>query len=521
MVYQTGRPVMPFCSTTALKIMSDEPISQLVERHSRKKPPNDGTGKARPHFALRRLVAPSLPSFRNTLKLAFWVEVKLMNDRDKPIAKERAILYLADGTSIELKTDDNGTVRFDNLPMFLDQNYPAEDVLTPAVQFPDILEEWSMPFGDYLKRSYSSVEHERHADGMVRFIPVNTAASPVWINVMAEDQKFQHFRDAYTANKAVYTPAKPAHYVHPVWNWGKGAFCNQHVNFFLGYWFNYNKQFTDRGRTGDMLDLTMNDSQDSGHKGFPGYTDFLSPIAGFQGTTSQWKHQTVHYIRMARYFDWDGDPTADGINLLNSLGDINVYSLSDITWSAGQAVKRTAAAQDIRTWLRHLPEDHVRRGGLTNDQIKHLLDVNVWQVAWDADEDDADDAGLLHTLYQHGYLNTDHHAGIIYRPAAAATATTAPATASNPNAGGAQPAATPPPYLTFSADGYKKPSGSYTEGPIVPRELKGLISSRHDSFLHLAIWSTKALRPGGYPPTSVTGTIVDLEQPPRPIVWVK
>ena len=70
----------------------------------------------------------------------------------------------------------------------------------------------------------------------------------------------------------------------------------------------------------------------------------------------------MEYIRLARYFDRDsGEPNDDGKRLLDSLGPINVHSLSDI-----KSDKRPDAEKAIRDWLRKPKADN----GLSEDQIK-------------------------------------------------------------------------------------------------------------------------------------------------------
>src|SRR5579871_2235221 len=113
---------------------------ELGQRKRRKRPPVEGNGMRLPRFAIPRLVAPNMPNGHNTLTLDLWLEVKVINDRGRPIADERCQLCLADGSIMEQKTGADGLVRFNDIPLFLDQNYPWEDVFQPAFSLPDILE---------------------------------------------------------------------------------------------------------------------------------------------------------------------------------------------------------------------------------------------------------------------------------------------------------------------------------------------------------------------------------------------
>ena len=76
----------------------------------------------------QHLVAPNLFTLHNTLRLALWVEIKLVTDNYQksqgieifdervPIKNELCRLHLADGSIREKRTDDDGLARFDGLP---------------------------------------------------------------------------------------------------------------------------------------------------------------------------------------------------------------------------------------------------------------------------------------------------------------------------------------------------------------------------------------------------------------------
>ena len=367
---------------------------------------------------------------------------------------------------------DDGLVRFEDLPLFPDQNYPRPDIFQPAFQLPDILEEWIQPCGDFSKRTYASQDQGPHADGMIHFVP-----------------------------------------------------------------------------TGEMLDLTVNDSQDSIHKHFPGYNEFLNQIDGLEGKTLKFHGQEIPYIRIGRYFDYDtGAPAEAGAQLMTALGDFNVYSIADMT--SGKHPKtgerHKAAVKAAKRWLVSLPSSNDTRNGRTNAQIQALSDDDIWRIVWSLQDDDDDDARLLRTLYgsfecedpncpanSHDYINWDHHAGILYRNPARGTEMEImqalaghlqqnfdnAADGAGNNQSGGSPAPAPELY-TFSADGYKKADGSYTMGAIVPKRFSDVLKDTHrHGFFHLALWSAKDLRPGGYPPADATDSAIDLDQPSRPIQW--
>src|SRR6185436_14029189 len=112
---------------------------------------------------------------------------------------------------------------------------------------------------------------------------------------------------------------------------GLGSVCNQHINFFLGYMFNYNADFTTAGSATVMsvLPVFSSDKHKFGNIKHRGYLEYLEPVTGYgsaegkayePGDASTWptedkwtkSYKTIEYIRMARYFDFaTGDPTAE------------------------------------------------------------------------------------------------------------------------------------------------------------------------------------------------------------------
>jgi hypothetical protein len=442
-----------------------------------------------------------------------WVELYVVDDRvvgdgastanPVPIADERCFLF-SEGVptfSKEGRTDARGFVRFDKLtpttPGQKDRYY---------VQFPDILEEWKdRETATSKKKNKKFTYHGKHydqklADGVIHPVQQEQKEQYVPVNQLTEEEKFQHFRDAYVENKAIYVASSPRRFdtgTHR-WSWGKGSVCNQHVNFFLGYWFNYNAKFTTKASQGAMLDLVLNSSHDDQavdrvgkkvKKQFLGYREFVEPVAGsptfagkrFSARRDPGYNDNTNYLRISHYFDFDtGNPNDDGRQLIDSLADYNVYSVGDNTWGGETKAKHTAAEKDIKKWLKGLDGDDLRRGGKSDEQIDKLSEDDTWKMVWDLDEADPDEARLLKAFYN-SYVDRDHHAGLLLR-----------------RAPGNRPPADLQPgedyeLWTFSADGSK----TWTP-PIIMREFAGEVTKRRKGFFHLAIWRIKSLRSGGY-----------------------
>jgi hypothetical protein len=462
--------------------------------------------------------APNESDF-NTLHLTLSAEARITNDRGRPLANERCILWLADGTKREARTDGNGVVRFDGLPLLCDLRSPAADIDRPALQLPDVLEEWpAKPIGDFGKDgSY------RTRDGMVHFVPVETPKHPLSINRLTEEEKFQHFVSQYVDNGARYWSSnlkkrydETAHR----WTWNHGAVCNEHVNFFLGFWFNYNGGFTKEAIQTGMLCQVMYSSErhnfatNLSHRG---YSDFLEPVEGFgtkvrpQSPLPDAKHwnkawTNIEYIRVGKYLDRTTGNTrnARGAQLLSSLANFNVYSVADI-----KSKKAASAVSDVRGWLKahkgkaiglvqgqsatHVPTDS------EIDNVSLVPNDKIWERVDELDDADTDDAKLIKTLKNH--VTWDHHCGVLVRRAP----------------GGGPPGAAPPyEWWTFSADGSKNSSN----GPLIIMK-KFADADLDRRFFHIGIWKLKSLRPGGYSPLEAEANAggLSIDEPPRHIHW--
>jgi hypothetical protein len=461
-----------------------------------------------------RLVAPTGDggTGHNTIRLTTWFELRLLSPRAKPLVGERCQMFDPTGKVVEKKTDKDGVVRFDELTFIPPAGASFDDVASPAVIFPDILEEWvPAPAGDFGKHAGERDDY-RKRDGAVYFVPKLETRTDVTFVRLPEDQKLQHFMDAYVDNKAHYDTAHPNSYAAGDcrWNWGKGSVCNQHVNFFLGYWFNYNDKFTTRGSATVMSVLPMfsSDNHKFGTVTHRGYLEFLEPVNGYGaalGTAydpdddstwpkvSEWSKTFRHfeYIRIARYFDWTTqDPTSDGQALIDALGSVNVYSLSDI-----KQKDAADAEKAIRAWLKKHRAS--KANNQTDQQIDGKSSTALWEIAFDLDDGDNEDLELVTTL--RGKITWDHHAGVLLVRA---------------KGGGPVTAATKEKELwTFSAD------GATTPGPlIVFKKLADADLKRR--FVHLGIWRCKALT-GGFAPADAADNEghVSIDNPPRFIHW--
>lgn len=492
-------------------------MPETEDREKRKKP-----GSSKPimppeiELPLPRLVAPSLMATKNTIRFLTWVEIRLVNDHDKPIVDEKVCLYRADGVVLERKTDQDGVARFDDLPLFLtDLSVIQEDVYQPAVFFPDILEEHKdKPPGEFGKNDGARDDHRKH-DGVVHFVRAEQARFTVKIASLTEEEKLQHFVHAYVDNAARYQAASPGDYKtkEKRWSWGKGAVCNQHVNFFLGFWFNYDASFSASGSGTAMtcLPLYSSERHDFGSTKHRGYLEFLAPVNGYgaafdtvyspadpsaipapKSYGKAYRH--VEYIRMSKYFDKStGAPrdTDEAKAFVSALGKINVYSVAD----NNKAEERKSALDAARAYLKK----HKAELGLTDKQIEGKTDGQLWEFIWDLDDADAGQAALIKAL--RGYLNYDHHAGILLKRAKGGGPLT-----------GAEGEEVE--LWTFSADG----SLNSVPGPVIVMKKFADVVKGTKSY-SLAIWSTRALRDGGYAPAVENAGKVDTEEPPRFIHW--
>jgi hypothetical protein len=484
------------------------------ERAKRKRP-GKGTPAPPPgklELPLLRLAAPTTAQAHNAIRLSTWFELRLLSAHGNPLVDERCQLFDPKGKLVEKKTDKDGVVRFDGLPLLPPEGSDWNDVARPAVIFPDILEEWeAKPEGDFGKHDGERDDY-RKRDGTVHFVPKLEARTDITFNVLTMEQKLQHFIDAYVDNGARYDTAKPNSHsaAERRWNWGKGSVCNQHINFFLGYMFNYNASFTTRGSATVMsvLPLFTSDNHKFGTTTHRCYLEYLQPITGYgsafgtaydPGDDSTWPTEknwsktfrSIEYIRIARYFDYASNaPTDEGNKLIDALGEINVYSMSDI-----KQKDQAAAEKLIRAWLKKHRAS--KANGETDAKIDKRSAASLWELAFDLDDADKEDQELIKSLKDK--VNWDHHAGILLV---------------REKGGGLLTATSKEKELwTFSAD------GASTPGPLIVKK-KFADHDLRRKFLHLGIWRLKALT-GGFAPAEAKDNAgkISIDLPPRFIHW--
>jgi hypothetical protein len=407
-----------------------------------------------------------------------WIEVRVVNDRRKPLANEACVLYLDRNpkTKLTKTTNQNGVVRFDDLSESVsDFHLQLIDVLEAWKQAPPKDEVWIPKPGDYRKK-----------DGTAHAVKPCIAADEqtVVIDRLTEDEKFSHFHDAYVDHGAYYKASNPRNFVDspPHWKWGIGAVCNQHVNFFLGYWYNYNAQFTTAASATYMAALPTLTSEKQavttpdGVIKHRGYLEFVEPVG-----RSNWyyEHPSVktkwYYIRAGEP-NFDRKTRAPRADLSAALGSFNVYSIADITKKASQS----AAVGKAKTWFGKHPE-YLPQG----KAAASLTDEQVWDLVWDLPEKNAQEAALL-TSMRNG-LVPDHHCGVLLKR--------------------------PDELKTFSAD-------SPTKTEIVMRSF-GKVDLTKRKLLYLGFWRLKPLRKGGYAPLDAEPNAggISIDNPPRFIEW--
>lgn len=484
------------------------------------------------HLLRPNLVLPQLdlktPEGRALTQTGLWVEIQLLSDREKPIPDERVLLAWTPGALREARTNAEGIVRFTGLELRLDVSEPGSDM--PRVILPDILEEHTPQL---LPSSFKGRGggDDRRRDGAVRLIPWGTARFPVIVRGLTAEEKFLHFHDAYVDHGAKYGTGKGNDYYKKDrrWSWSKGSVCNQHVNFFLGYWFNYNEHFTARGSGTFMINLPLYDSaihdfrplkqqkadpkkdtsKETVSRHHRGYREFLEPVTGLgisvnpaydpakpdtvpASGNNEAASRVTEYIRLSEFFNEDGTAQASARSLIDALAPFNVYSIASIHGAA----KEEKALDAVRAWLKK----HKATLKLDDKGIEKLKPAALWTRVWKLRRDADPDRELWHQL--RGMLDFDHHAGIVLKR----------------GPGKSDPTDVPPEQLelwTFSADGTLS-----SARPIVLRPF-GTAVAKGSHFKHLAFWKLKALRPGGFIPLSTEQNAagISLETPPRFIHW--
>lgn len=506
--------------------MIDDLAPDQYERSRRSRPGTSGNtgalGGVSFRLSQRQHIAPNLPSNHNTLKLGTWVEAKIVTNRLReidripifdertPIKNELCLLFVPDGTIREARTNNDGVVRFDGLPI-ASSDGSAENVMKPGLVLPEILEEWvgdsnptsAKPAGNFGKNRGERDDY-RQRDGCVHFVPVMTPEFEICVNNLTEEQKYRHIRQAYSDHRALYGSARP--HIEPTpgnharWEWGRGAECNEHVNFFLGYWFNFNSQFTYDATKTTMGTIMAYDSSAAAsqiHPNHRGYREFLEPITGFgppaprdparghpSGADYNSHYLFLDYIRIDhRFFDRTQHyrPTAKGNALIAALADFNVYSVSNLN--------------------QKVDDKNAVVNALQNHGYPAATVATAGDIIWDLDENVPDDYRLIHVLEnltrmihtpqgpkQIQVMNWDHHGGILMKRGTD--------------------------LFTFSADGDSTHHRPIDEKPFGHSDM-----SRW--FFHLAISKIKPLRNGGFSPEEVstnTGQI-SIDEPPRFIDW--
>ncbi len=415
-----------------------------------------------------RTVAPCPP---------LWIELTVVNDRGIPFCKEQCVLFmdLDPATKIVKETDQNGVVRFDKIALKAKQFH---------IQLPDILEAWKDPppdakAGPWIPkpddyRQHDGTLHEVHAR-------ISAIAQNIVVNQLTEAEKFAHFRWSYESNGAFYTAASPRVFqaTPPRWNWGRGAVCNQHANFFLGYWFAYNQKFTTAGSATFMAALPLLTSafhtiNKIKHRC---YEEFLTGVE-----PSNWAYydsiikKNIRYIRMraSLFVAKDGKTPLDEM-----LGTYNVYSVGDLNNKSRQTNANTAA----RAWLAKRPNR--LPAGVTN--VAAMTNDALWKFIWNLDENDTENQSLLSRL--RSYVNVDHHAGILLKKDGK--------------------------LYTFSAD------GSPTNPEIIRLKEFTAQTLKKYKFPHLALWKLQELRLGGYGPLDAQQNEggISIDAPSRFIHW--
>jgi hypothetical protein len=445
----------------------------------------------------------------------------LLSDRGNPIPDERCQLFAADGSIVEQRTDSSGVARFVALPAADIVTARSEDVYRPGVVFPDIMEEWAdSPLGDFGKQDGFRFDHRR-GDGTVHFVDASPNPVDIRLNSLTEEERLQHFIQSYTDHGAVYGNSDPREFkvATQYWLWGKGAVCNQHVNFFLGYWCNYNDRFTSSGSSTLMTALPMyssdkhafvkHDDDKAVTVRHRGYSEFLEPVTGFgKAARSGYVHgdastvpgpaecekayRYVEYIRMSEMFvDSDGARTAAGERLLAALGSINVYSVSDIKYK-----KRAHAAEKIRRFMRK----HLGQFEMTSSEVGKMKEQGCFDAVWGLDASDSENATLLRDLSDD--IIWDHHAGVLLKRAK----------------GGGPLTGAPGEEIelwTFSADG----GGDGPPDPIVFKPFTKDLQNRR--FFHAGIWHLRPLRSGGFASAASEPNAggIGADSPPRFIKW--
>lgn len=403
-----------------------------------------------------------------------WLEAKIVDDRDVPLPAEECILHLDGVQQLKGVTDKDGVVRFDGLPVASEHR----------LQLINVLENWMDLVGPPEKHWIPKPDSYRSKDGTTHLVKtcVPSQKQKIVVDRLSEQEKFKHFRDAYEDNGAQYKAASPNIFASapPRWEWGLGAVCNQHVNFFLGYWFNYNSSFTTQASRTYMAALTLLNSATQavntpgGTVNHRGYAEFVETLQSQEYTYKHPVGGTLEYMRVcAERFDRaTGNPTGE---FFNSLAEYNVYSVTDLKRNSV-----STAETRVRKWLGAHPSK-VPSGKISST----MTSDEIWDLVWDLKENDPDAGTLIRDLRSLLGNNVDHHAGVLIKH--------------NGD------------LYTFSAD----------SGAAITLRRFGSRDVVTRKFFHIAIWRLKSLRPGGYAPESEEKNAggISIDNPSRFVWW--
>lgn len=397
-----------------------------------------------------------------------WVEVRVVNDRGVPLANERVwlLVSLVQDKALELRTNADGIAHWDDVP----------EAGKYHVQLVDVLESW-LPAENGRAPDKDAVPKPgayQKGDGVTHpVVPCKPGrAQEIIVDRLTEREKLSHFIHAYTDNGGHYHDADPHTFLgdHPRFFWGTGAKCNEHVNFFLGFWNNYADKFTWQARSTcmDALPTATSEKQGLYKKGTDkagkpiyagvhrGYREFVEPVTGGD---VPYHHVAlnvdVEYFRFGKYVDRRTGKIKGGP--FERLSDYNVYSICDLS-----DVDRPARAKRMARWRRAADKWFDDNKGYAPK--KKLSDEALLDYVWDMDDADPKVAVLLNNKLFYP-TNQDHHCGVLYKR------------------GGE--------LMTFPADG-----GGKSGPPIVVKDFARAFMSRQ--MLYLAFWRVKPLRPGGY-----------------------
>jgi hypothetical protein len=499
-------------------------------------------------------------------------QARLIHAAGGPIADETCLFFNRKGEILgERRTDRDGRVsladfalpkpsltgRAEKPSLF---SLPESAILV----LPDVLEGFdesiqpSFPWG----KNRGQRDDGRRFDPTFHLVPANLPAVEIQIGALTEEQKLQYVRWFYAGQNAIYTGGTVARFdgVRKRWLWPRpGLSCNAHVNFFLGFWFNYNQFFPAAASGTETRYLPMLDSSSrpfqygAETRRDRGYAEFVEAVApdGAQGFSRSFAARdprgTVSYLRMSRFFTWSdtGNPqlNAAGDELVRALGDFNVYSVSDCNTDARRAVavevgrwwvKQHRADQDFgfsgadytatvteRAQNGRTTRKTVPLSQLTDKQVDGLEERILQKVLWHLDENArASDRALLDLLYERGPQRN--------YPPALITAVTALLDRN------IRQARDPAPWRRLRDQLQQESHVTLIEldhhgGIVMPRGAGGvpreqgtgvelwkfsadgtvrnrlpIILRRYTpapgDFLHLALWRLKPLRPGGYAP---------------------